>query len=115
MRLFHAGLDRPNLQLAAREVWGDDEKLAAILELEQRHLGLGATGSGIVSFTLIRVLERFSAAAKPKQNCWNTFALTVPRGANMSSHRLSASSIRPRWVYSPPVVDPLINKSNHEI
>jgi ATP-dependent DNA helicase RecQ len=60
MRLFHAGLDRPNLQLAAREVWGDDEKLAAILELEQRHLGPGAAGSGIVYFTLIRVLERFS-------------------------------------------------------
>ncbi len=60
MWVFHAGLDRPNLQLAAREGWGDDEKLAAILELKQRHLGLGATGSGIVSFTLIRVLERFS-------------------------------------------------------
>ncbi len=60
MRLFHAGLDRPNLHLAAREVWGDDEKLAAILELHQRHLGQGAIGSGIVYFTLIRVLERFS-------------------------------------------------------
>jgi hypothetical protein len=41
MWVFHAGLDRPNLQLAA------------ILELKKRHLGLGAAGNGIVSFTLI--------------------------------------------------------------
>jgi ATP-dependent DNA helicase RecQ len=60
IRLFHAGFDRPNLELAAREVWGDDDKLAAILELRDRHLGPGPTGSGIVYFTLIRVLDRFS-------------------------------------------------------
>ncbi len=60
IRLFHAGLDRPNLRLAARQVWGDDDKLAAILALNDRHLGPDATGSGIVYFTLIRVLDRYS-------------------------------------------------------
>ena len=66
MQLFHAGLDRPNLRLAAREVWGDDEKLEAILALRERHLGPGATGSGIVYFTLIRVLDRFSGLLRQR-------------------------------------------------
>jgi len=60
VRLFHAGFDRPNLQLAAREVWGEDQKLEAILDLHARHLRPGAQGSGIVYFTLIRVLDRYS-------------------------------------------------------
>ncbi len=56
--LYHEGIDRPNLQLAVEEVWGDDEKLAQIAAVRERHPA--GTGSGIVYFTLIRTLERFS-------------------------------------------------------
>jgi len=60
VEVFHQGIDRPNLLLSVAEVWGDDDKLAAILHLVGRHLAPGAQGSGIVYFTLIRTLESFS-------------------------------------------------------
>ena len=56
--MFHEGIDRPNLTLIVEEVWGDDEKLEHILAVNQRHQS--SDGSGIVYFTLIRTLERFS-------------------------------------------------------
>jgi ATP-dependent DNA helicase RecQ len=55
LRRFHAGIDRPNLHLEVLEVWGDDEKLKRITEVYQEH-----PGSGIVYFTLIKTLEKFS-------------------------------------------------------
>ena len=58
VQLYHEGIDRPNLRLAVEEVWGDDEKLAQIAAVRERHPA--GTGSGIVYFTLIRTLERFS-------------------------------------------------------
>lgn len=58
MRMFHSGIERPNLQLDVTHVWGDDEKLTAILETSETALQSG--GSGIVYFTLIKTLERFS-------------------------------------------------------
>lgn len=60
VEVFHQGINRPNLLLSVAEVWGDDDKLAAILQLVGRHLAPGAQGSGIVYFTLIRTLESFS-------------------------------------------------------
>ncbi len=56
-RLFHAGIDRPNLSLEVEEVWGIEEKLSKILECIDRWSG----GSGIIYFTLIRTLEAMSA------------------------------------------------------
>lgn len=53
--LFHEGIDRPNLSLAVQDVWGDDEKLTQIIELYKR-----VPGSGIIYFTLIRILADFS-------------------------------------------------------
>ena len=58
VQLFHEGIDRPNLNLAVEEVWGDEEKIEQILAVRERHQAAG--GSGIVYFTLIRTLERFS-------------------------------------------------------
>jgi ATP-dependent DNA helicase RecQ len=55
VELFHEGIDRPNLQLDVAEVWGDAEKLEFIRALRDRH-----PGSGIVYFTLIKTLLRFS-------------------------------------------------------
>ena len=58
VQLFHEGIDRPNLHLAVEEVWGDEEKIERILAIRERHRA--TIGSGIVYFTLIRTLERFS-------------------------------------------------------
>ena len=55
VRLFHEGIDRPNLSLNIIKTWGDDEKLDYICDTNQE-----IPGSGIVYFTLIRTLERFS-------------------------------------------------------
>ncbi|MBS0202447.1 MAG: RecQ family ATP-dependent DNA helicase [Planctomycetes bacterium] len=55
---FHEGIERPNLELTVHEVWGDDDKLDQIVAVNERQGGTG--GSGIVYFTLIRTLERFS-------------------------------------------------------
>lgn len=57
MTLFHEGIDRPNLSLTVEQVWGDDEKLGRIVHAAQHQL---ADGSGIVYFTLIKILTAFS-------------------------------------------------------
>ncbi len=57
MTLFHEGIDRPNLRLTVEQVWGDDEKLARIVQAAKHQL---ADGSGIVYFTLIKILTAFS-------------------------------------------------------
>ena len=62
---FHEGIDRPNLSLIVEEVWGDDEKLEHILAVRKRHES--ASGSGIVYFTLIRTLDRFSELLRQQQ------------------------------------------------
>ena len=58
VQIFHEGIDRPNLRLSVEEVWGDDEKLTRIVDIQRRNQN--EAGSGIVYFTLIRTLERFS-------------------------------------------------------
>lgn len=55
VRLFHEGIDRPNLKLSVETVWDDDAKLEHILRIQREH-----PGSGIVYFVLIRTLCRFS-------------------------------------------------------
>ncbi len=58
VRLFHEGIDRPNLSLDVVDTWGDDEKLEKIIQVHESHVGSG--GSGIVYFTLIKTLDQFS-------------------------------------------------------
>lgn len=55
VRLFHEGIDRPNLRLEVQEVFGDEEKLNVIQDIRDQE-----PGSGIVYFTLIKTLLRFS-------------------------------------------------------
>ncbi len=55
-QLFHEGIQRPNLSLQVREVWGLDEKVEIVQETVQRW----GNSSGIVYFTLIRTLEETS-------------------------------------------------------
>lgn len=52
LKLFAEGIDRPNLELTANEVWSDSEKFDKILELA------GAGGTGIVYYSLIKTLEQ---------------------------------------------------------
>lgn len=55
VKLFHEGIDRPNLSLDVTQVWDDDAKYELIAETRQQ-----LPGSGIVYFTLIRKLMEFS-------------------------------------------------------
>ncbi len=53
--IFHSGIERPNLTLDVADVWGDDNKLELI-----RSVFESTPGAGIIYFTLIKTLERFS-------------------------------------------------------
>ena len=55
MRLFHGGVERPNLACSVDQVYDDKDKLEHILALLKK-----ARGSSIVYFSLIRTLEHFS-------------------------------------------------------
>lgn len=57
MTLFHEGIDRPNLTLSVERAWGDDEKLTRIQHAAEHQLD---SGSGIVYFTLIKILTAYS-------------------------------------------------------
>lgn len=65
IKTFDAGIERPNLTLAVNEVWGEDEKIDRILHIRQQHSH--TPGSGIIYFTLIRSLERFSERLRALQ------------------------------------------------
>ena len=55
MEIFHQGIKRPNLRLEAEDVIDNDEKMEKIISVIQNN-----SGSGIVYFSLIKTLERFS-------------------------------------------------------
>ena len=53
--VYNEGINRPNLSLSVYDLWGEDEKLQAILDLINEN-----PGSGIVYFSLIKDLENMS-------------------------------------------------------
>ena len=55
VQTFHAGIERPNLKIDVAEVWGDEDKLEQIRGVFERN-----PGTGIIYFTLIKTLYRFS-------------------------------------------------------
>lgn len=55
VKLFHEGIDRPNLELNIQKVWGDDDKVEKIVDICKEY-----PGSGIIYFTLIKTLDQFS-------------------------------------------------------
>lgn len=55
IKVFHQGIDRPNLRLETADVFDDKEKLREILSTLEKY-----DGSGIIYFSLIKTLERFS-------------------------------------------------------
>lgn len=62
MKIFHEGIERPNLELAVTEVIEEKEKLDSILADIRSY-----TGSRIIYFTLIRTLVRFSELLDDKK------------------------------------------------
>ncbi len=55
VKLFHQGIDRPNLFLEEHSVWGEQEKLEKILQIINNQ-----KGNGIVYFVLIKDLKSMS-------------------------------------------------------
>lgn len=55
IKVFHQGIDRPNLRLETADVFDDKEKLREIISTLEKY-----DGSGIIYFSLIKTLERFS-------------------------------------------------------
>lgn len=55
VKLFHEGIERPNLTLDVASVWGEEEKLEQICSMQKRF-----SGAGIVYFSLIRSLDEMS-------------------------------------------------------
>lgn len=55
IKIFHQGIERPNLRLEAIDVFDDKEKLTKIYSTLKKY-----GGSGIIYFSLIKTLERFS-------------------------------------------------------
>lgn len=62
IKSFHEGIDRPNLSLEVVDVYGDEAKLHHILDRWQN-----PTGGGIIYFTLIKTLLRFSDELKARK------------------------------------------------
>ncbi len=62
VQLFHEGIDRPNLFLEVQNVWGEDEKLAKILEIVHDH-----EGNGIIYFVLIKDLKSMSELLRSRK------------------------------------------------
>ena len=55
IKIFHQGIERPNLRLEAVDVFDDKEKLKEIISTLEKY-----DGCGIIYFALIKTLERFS-------------------------------------------------------
>jgi len=64
IKIFHQGIERPNLRLEAIDVFDEKEKYAAIVSVLNNY-----SGSGIIYFALIQTLEEFSL--KLKDNGYN--------------------------------------------
>lgn len=55
IKIFHEGIDRPNLHLDVIELYGDEQKIESIIDQFS-----SKPGNSIVYFSLIKTLERFS-------------------------------------------------------
>ena len=62
IKIFHSGIERPNLRLCAVEVFDEKQSIAKIEKVIKRY-----NGSGIVYFALIKTLERYSEIFESKK------------------------------------------------
>ncbi len=61
MKVFHQGIERPNLRLEAADVINEDEKMTHFLEVIDNY-----PGAGIIYFSLIKSLEYYSEKLRAK-------------------------------------------------
>ncbi len=61
IKIFHQGIERPNLRLETVDVFDDKEKLIEIISTLDKY-----NGYGIIYFALIKTLERFSEILSDK-------------------------------------------------
>ncbi len=62
IELFHQGIQRPNLRLEAKGIWGYDDKLEKMVDALQTY-----KGSAIIYFSLIKTLDEFSGYLHAKK------------------------------------------------
>lgn len=62
IKVFHQGIERPNLRLEAHDIFDDKEKTDWMLKIIKDY-----NGSGIIYFSLIQTLERFSQILRDKK------------------------------------------------
>ncbi len=62
IKVFHQGIERPNLKLEARDIFDDKEKTDWMLKIIKEY-----DGSGIIYFSLIQTLEKFSQLLRDKK------------------------------------------------
>lgn len=55
VKLFHEGIERPNLRLTVEQVWGEEDKINHLKAIRRKQ-----TGNMIAYFSLIKTLEQFS-------------------------------------------------------
>jgi ATP-dependent DNA helicase RecQ len=61
VKIFHQGIERPNLRLEAQDIFDDEEKIRSALKVIDEF-----NGSGIIYFSLIQSLEKFSQVLNDK-------------------------------------------------
>ena len=62
VKIFHEGIQRPNLKLEAIDIFDEKEKTAAIVNVFNEY-----KGPGIIYFSLIQTLEKFSQILRDKK------------------------------------------------
>ncbi len=62
IEIFHQGIQRPNLRLEAKDIWGYDDKLNKIVDALETY-----KGSTIIYFSLIKTLDEFSGYLNQKK------------------------------------------------
>ncbi len=61
VKVFHQGIERPNLRLEAEDIFDEKEKLGKIISVIKNY-----PGSGIIYFSLIQTLEKYSRLLSDK-------------------------------------------------
>ncbi|MGE5500107.1 MAG: RecQ family ATP-dependent DNA helicase [Syntrophothermus sp.] len=61
MKIFHHGIERPNLRLEAHDTYDEKDKYKSILDVVDNY-----KGSGIIYFSLIKTLEKYSETLSAK-------------------------------------------------
>jgi ATP-dependent DNA helicase RecQ len=62
VKIFHQGIERPNLKLEVQDIFDDKEKTDSMIKVIREY-----NGSGIIYFSLIQTLEKFSQILSDKK------------------------------------------------